>query len=172
MMDREQRAHPKVLILTPVKDAEPHLDAYLERIEKLTWPCASLSIGLLESDSRDGSWEKLQSLRPRLESRCERTTLVKRDYGFRMPGNVARWAPAYQLARRSILARARNQLLFRALRDEDWVLWLDADIVDYPRDLIERLLAVDLDIVHPHCVLVAGGPTFDRNGWADHGPNT
>lgn len=31
--------------------------------------------------------------------------------------------------RRAILARSRNYLLFEALRDEGWVLWLDVDIV-------------------------------------------
>jgi hypothetical protein len=160
---------PNVLLLTPVKDAAGRLEAYFDRIERLTWPADNLSIGLLESDSHDGTWGKLQEARGRLERRFRKTTLVKRDFGFRMPEGVPRWAPAYQLARRSILARSRNQLLFRALTDEDWVLWLDVDIVAYPADLIERLLAYELDILHPHCVLVAGGPTFDRNGWRDHG---
>lgn len=31
--------------------------------------------------------------------------------------------------RLSILARSRNFLLFEALRDEGWVMWLDVDIV-------------------------------------------
>lgn len=31
--------------------------------------------------------------------------------------------------RRGILARSRNFLLFEALHDEGWVLWLDVDIV-------------------------------------------
>jgi peptide chain release factor subunit 1 len=49
------------------------------------------------------------------------------------------------------------------------VLWLDVDVVAYPPDLIERLLATGKDIVQPHCVLDRGGPTFDLNGWRDHG---
>jgi Anp1 len=162
-------APAKVLILTPVKDAYRHLEAYVARIERLACPCARLSIGILESDSRDDTWALLQRLRARLDERCRRVTLVKRDFGFRLPKDVPRWAPAYQLTRRTILARARNQLLFRALDDEDWVLWLDVDVIDYPSDLIERLLAVGLDIVHPHCVIAPAGPTFDLNGWSDHG---
>lgn len=161
-----------VLILTPIKDAARYLEPYVARIERLEWPREVLSIGLLESDSRDESWPLLQRLRPRLEARCRRVTPVKRDFGFQMPTGVARWAPAYQLTRRSILARARNQLLFRALNDEDWVLWLDVDVIQYPPDLIGRLLAVGLDIVHPHCVKAPSGPTFDLNAWADHGRKT
>lgn len=162
-------ADPSVLVLTPVKDATPHLARYLELIEKLEWPRARLSIGLLEGDSTDGTWDSLQELRPRLSKRVTRASLFKRDYGFRVPSGVPRWAPEIQQARRQILARARNQLLFRSLRDEDWVLWIDVDLVDYPADVLRRLIATGFEIVHPHCVTRPGGPTFDQNGWRDHG---
>ncbi len=161
--------YPAVLVLTPVKDAAHHLAGYVERIEGLTYPRQALSIGLLESDSRDGTWEGLAALGQRLEARCRRVGLFRRDFGFSMPPGVERWAPAYQLVRRCILARARNNLLFRSLDNEDWVLWLDVDVIAFPADIVELLLAYDLDIVHPHCVLEPGGPTFDRNGWSDHG---
>ena len=60
-------------------------------------------------------------------------------------------------------------MLARALRDETWVLWLDVDVISAPSDLIRTLLATGKDIVHPHCVLTPGGPSFDRNAWRDHG---
>jgi hypothetical protein len=69
------------------------------------------------------------------------------------------------LVRRSILAKSRNHLLFRALTDEDWVLWLDVDVIEYPADIIERLLATKKSIVHPNCVRDYGGPSFDQNAW-------
>jgi GT2 family glycosyltransferase len=68
-----------------------------------------------------------------------------------------------------VLARSRNYLLSRALDDEDWVLWLDVDVIEYPPDIIEKLLAVERDIVQPHCVLDYGGRSFDQNAWRDHG---
>ena len=74
-----------------------------------------------------------------------------------------------QLARRAVLARSRNHLLFHALDDEDWVLWLDVDVIRFPRNIIERLLAYGKDILHPHCVKVNGGPSFDLNAWQDKG---
>ena len=77
-----------------------------------------------------------------------------------------------QRLRRAVLARARNQLLFRALDDEEWVLWLDVDVIEYPADILQQLLALRLDIVHPHCVKQQGGPTFDLNGWRDDGTKT
>ncbi len=162
----------KVLILTPVKNAANVLSLYADNLDKLTYPRENLSLGILESDSNDGSWNTIESLRPRWEARCRRVVTVKRDYGFHMPPDVPRWQPAFQLARRNVLARSRNQLLFRALADEDWVLWLDVDVVSYPSDLIERLLDVGLDIVHPHCVKRPGGETFDLNAWSLQGSGT
>ena len=159
----------KVLVLTPVKDAAAHLPGYVERIEALRHPADCLSIGLIEGDSADATWPVLNGLRARLEARCARATILKRDFGLRLPPSVPRWTPAYQVARRTTLARARNHLLFAALRDEDWVLWIDADVEDFPADLIARLLEVERDIVHPHCVTQWKGPTFDRNGWTHHG---
>ena len=159
----------KVLVLTPVKNAANFLNTYAGNLERLTYPREKLSLGMLEGDSRDGSWGLIEALRPRLEKRCHRVVTVKRDYGLHMPPDTPRWNPAFQLARRNVLARSRNQLLFRALAGEDWVLWLDVDVIHYPADLIERLLEVDRDIVHPHCVKQPGGETFDLNAWSQHG---
>ena len=160
---------PPVLVLTPVKDATPHAETYLRGIEHLSYPREALSLGILESDSTDGTFAHFDGLKERLERRFSRVTLCKRDFGFRMPGTVARWADAYQLRRRTILARSRNHLLMRALDDESWVLWLDVDVIDYPADLIETLLAAERDVVHAHCVQRYGGPTFDLNAWSDKG---
>ena len=61
--------------------------------------------------------------------------------------------------RRAVLARARNHLLFRALDDEDWVLWIDVDVIDYPPDVLKQLLATGYEIVVPNCVKKPGGRT-------------
>ncbi len=76
------------------------------------------------------------------------------------------------MARRTILAKSRNHLLFAALENEDWVLWIDVDVIDYPSDVITRMLGTGKDIVHPHCVTRPGGPTFDWNAWRDQGRQT
>lgn len=162
----------RVLILTPVKNAGPHLEGYVGLIERLDWPKPLLSVGLLESDSTDGAFDRLQSLRPRLERRASAVTILKRDFGFQMPPGAARWAPGLQLARRAVLARSRNHLLFGALREEDWVLWIDVDVIDYPADILHTLLSYRREIIQPHCVRERGGPTFDLNAWTDGGSGT
>jgi glycosyltransferase involved in cell wall biosynthesis len=152
----------KVLVLTPVKDAVPHLPRYLELLGRLAHDSSRLSLGFLEGDSGDGTYDWLSDRLPELRQRCRRVTLLRHDCGFRPEG--PRWAPEIQRRRRELLARSRNRLLSGALEDEDWVLWLDADLVEYPPDLLARLLAAGRDIVVPHCVL-PDGRTFDLNSF-------
>lgn len=158
-----------VLILTPVKNAAAHLDGYFRALERLTYPAESLSLALLESDSTDGTFQRLQEQLEQVRPRLRAARLFKRDYGFAIPPGVPRYAHEIQVRRRCIMARSRNQLLFRALDDEAWVLWLDVDVIEYPPDVIERLIATGKDIVTPHCVRDYGGTSFDLNAWRDHG---
>ena len=168
-INEEQEFVQSVLILTPVKNAAQHLKGYFERLSSLTYDRSLLSLALLESDSTDGSYERLGELSGSAREHLRSVKLFKRDYNFSMPPALPRWESGLQLARRAILARSRNQLLFRALDDEDWVLWLDVDVVKFPPNLIELLLSYDLDILHPDCVREPGGESFDRNAWKDDG---
>ena len=158
----------RVLVLTPVKDAAEHLDAYFAQLARLTYPRRRISLGFLESDSVDGTYESLAAKLPALRRRYRRAGLWKRDFDFRIPARYSRWAPAFQVPRRTILAKSRNHLLFHALDDEDWVLWLDVDVIDYPPDILQRLIAAGRDVVQPHCV-TERGRTFDHNAWRDQG---
>jgi hypothetical protein len=161
-----------VLILTPVKNASPVLASYFSALSKLSYPRELISVGFLESDSRDDTYDLIARHAAQLSGTYRKVGVWKRDFGFQMPPNVPRWSPEWQGQRRAILARSRNHLLFRALSDEDWVLWLDADVIDYPADIVSRLLATGKDIVHPHCLIQLGNQpkrTFDLNAWRDHG---
>lgn len=162
-------ALPSILILTPVKDATACLASYLAGIGRLDYPPGLLSLALLESDSRDHTFERFSEALARLDKPLDSARIWKRDFGFQIPPGKHRWDPSIQKQRRSVLARGRNYLLSRALGEQDWVLWLDVDIIEYPPDLLQRLLATGKDIVQPHCVKEFGGPTFDRNAWRDHG---
>ena len=160
---------PTVLVLTPIKNAAPFLPRYVELLQSLTYPHQRISVGILESDSTDGSHTAARAALDRLDGDFCRIGLWKRDFGYQIPPNTPRWANRIQVERRTVLARSRNHLLFHALADEDWVLWLDVDLVEYPPDLIDRMLATGKDIVQPHCVRQYGGPTFDLNAWRDKG---
>ena len=152
---------PPVLVLTPVKDAAAFLPRYLKNLAALDYPRELISLGLLEGDSQDGTWEMLQDALPGLRAQYRRVTVVRQDFGLLSDG--PRWTAGIQRRRRSVLAKARNHLVSRALADEEWVLWLDVDVAAYPPDLIQRLLGAGKDIVVPHCVTEPAGPTYDLN---------
>lgn len=160
---------PRVLVLTPMKNAVAFVDSYFSGLLRLDFPRQLLSLGILEGDSTDGTMTRLEEKRSELADRFRRIELHKRDYGFTIPPGVPRWTPALQYPRRVVLAKARNYLLSRALDDEDWVLWLDVDIVEYPADVLQRLLSYGRSIIQPDCVTRDGGPSFDQNAWAEKG---
>jgi hypothetical protein len=169
MAETSMRNDPTVLILTPVKDAEPVLDRYFAALDTLTYPPERMSIAFLESDSSDGTYRLLEERVGTLRQRYRSAALFKKDFGYLIPKNQERWSRKIQLERRAILAKSRNHLLFRALGDEDWVLWLDADVEEFPPDVIQQLLATGKEIVQPNCVLEYGGPSYDLNAWRDKG---
>ena len=130
-------------------------------LSALEYPHERLSLSFLESDSSDGTFQAVEIRLPMLRKTFSRVELFKRDYGFHSA--LPRWEPSQQFRRRSIMAKSRNFLLSRALKDEDWVLWIDADIAGWPADVIQQLLAARKDIVAPNCLQLGGGGTFDLN---------
>ncbi len=153
-------AYPDLLILTPVKNAMSHIPRFFQNLAGTDYPEKKISIGLLESDSDDGSYDLLKELLPELRKKYARVELHKQDFAYRMRGQ--RWAVGQQFRRRSILAQSRNVLLSRTLRDEAWVLWVDADLLSWHEDTFLHLLQSGKDIVVPHCV-GENGDTFDLN---------
>lgn len=163
---------PTLLVLTPMKQAAAHLDRYFANLAALDHDPTLVSLGFLVSDSTDGTADALRRRLPELETRYRRVTLIERDFGFTVPSDLRRWSAAIQAPRRIVLARSRNHLLFRALDDEEWVLWVDVDVASYPPDVVSRMLTTGKSIVHPHCVVAPGGRSFDGNAWRDRGART
>lgn len=166
--EAEALSHEPVVIATPIKDCAEFLDGYAALLETLTYPHGLVSVALLESDSLDCTYATARQVTARLQPSFRSVDLFKHDYGYRIPPSI-RWIPSLQPRRRSILAASRNLLLARSLHDQAWVLWLDADVIEYPPDLIEQLLASGKQIVNAHCVRSYGGATYDLNAWRDRG---
>jgi hypothetical protein len=159
----------QVLILTPMKNAAYVLPQYWYLLYTVNYPRHLISLGFLESDSDDGTYEAVRSKMPVLQRDFRQALLWKRDFNYRIPEGTHRHEDHIQAERRSILARSRNHLLFHALDNEKWVLWVDVDLQEYPPDIIQRLIATGKDIVHPHCICEYGGPTYDQNAWVEAG---
>jgi mannan polymerase complexes MNN9 subunit len=69
-----------------------------------------------------------------------------------------------QRERRRMIARYRNLLQSIALRQEEAVLWIDADMVHIPKDMLPRMQSSKLDIIVPTCN-VQGSGYYDYNTW-------
>ena len=165
---RNAPANGSVLIAIPVRNAAQTLDALFARILALDFPPERLSIAFLVGNSTDDSLARIKAfLEENSHGRFRRATLLEQDFAIR--GQGPRWSVALQRERRSRIARARNLLLRDGLQAEDWVLWIDADIIDFPTDTLKRLLAERARVVHPDSVRKAGGPSFDQNAWISVG---
>lgn len=160
---------PTIVVLTPMKNAAKHLDRYFANLASLEQDPATISLGFLVSDSTDGTWEALQARRAELEARYRRVTMIARDFDFTVPDGMSRWSNVLQPARRIVLSKSRNHLLFAALGDEEWALWIDVDVASYPADVVTQMLATGKSILHPNCVIAPGGKAFDGNAWRQGG---
>jgi glycosyltransferase involved in cell wall biosynthesis len=152
---------PSILILTPIKNAARFLPAFFDNLLQIDYPREQLSLAFLESDSEDDTRTVLRTHIDAHNKDFARIEAYRQDFGFKFEG--PRWQPHLQFRRRGILGQARTTLFKRAWRGEEWVLWIDADVVGYPREALDQLLATGKSIVVPHCVQYPTGPTFDLN---------
>ncbi|MDA4846017.1 glycosyltransferase [Hoeflea poritis] len=154
-----------ITCLIPVRDAEPFLDRTVALLRALDYPKERIRIAFCEGDSADGSWEKLEGLCDELRSEFSEVLCLKKEIGIVFPRKT-RWKPKIQKMRRSGLAKVRNHLIDNAIDGQtDWVLWIDADVDDYPPDILKTLLREREKIVVPNCVLEPGGATYDLNSF-------
>jgi hypothetical protein len=94
-------------------------------------------------------------------------TLIHKPHKQETVSREHRHDDSVQKERRRTIARYRNVLQALALRDEEALLWVDADIVQVPSDMLSRMLASKRDIIVPSCF--RGGRSadnyYDRNTW-------
>ncbi|KAI4240137.1 MAG: hypothetical protein LQ352_007707 [Teloschistes flavicans] len=157
----------RVLILTPLKDAASHLDTHFRLLSELNYPHQSIDLAFLIGDSKDDTHDVLNDELKRLQapsnpSRFRSTMIVEKDFGDNFPQTVEeRHSFKAQGPRRKIIGRARNYLLYAALKPEhQWVLWRDVDIVENPTTVIEDLMKHDKDVIVPNIWF----HRFDANG--------
>jgi hypothetical protein len=146
----------RVLILTPLRDASFHLNRYFDLIYKLTYPHELIDLAFLVGDTKDDTLATLASELQRIQDQGDKVafrsaTIIQKDFGTDFEMNVEdRHSFAAQGPRRKAIGRARNYLLYSALKpDHSWVYWRDVDIVDSPDTILEDFIAHDKDILVP-----------------------
>ena len=150
---------PRVIVMTPMKNVEKYLPRYFELFKNIHYPKDKISLAILEGDSSDGTKELLRQYEALVRQACSQLTIIHHNHGIKML--EPRWLASHQKLRRGLIAKARNRLINKCLGSNDWVLWLDADLEDYPNTLILDLLSSKKSIVVPACF--REGEIFDLN---------
>lgn len=137
----------RVLILTPIQTFH---QKYWDNLLQMTYPRELVELGFItpKTPSGDEALKQLEVAVRKLQSdkknqRYSKITLLRQDSkSFDMLLEKERHALAVQKERRSAMALARNELLFSTLGPRtSWVLWLDADIVETPPNVIQDMTA-------------------------------
>lgn len=172
----------KVLILTPL--ANFHTE-YWQNLINLDYPKSLIQLGFIVPRTKDGdnalkqltdAIKKYQS-KATGESKYDKITILRQD-NESPPSQLEKDRHAYkaQKQRRSQMATARNSLLFSAIGPyTSWVLWLDADIVESPKTLIQDLAKHNKPVVAANCYQryhdeekkIDAIRPYDFNNWAE-----
>lgn len=146
----------RVLLLTPLKDAASHLSKYFELLAEISYPHHLIDLAFLVSDSMDDTLALLASELDRIQRRPDKipfrsATVVQKDFNFHLSQDVNdRHSFEAQAPRRKAMGKARNYLLYAAMKPEhSWVYWRDVDIVDSPSTILEDFIAHDKDVLVP-----------------------
>lgn len=148
-----------VLILTPMAR---FYQAYWDNLMKFTYPHELITLGFILPKNKEGNAattalqeqiSKTQKYGPE-KDRFKSIIILRQDFDPPLPSQDEgeRHKMRNQKERRAAMAKARNSLLFTTLGPHtSWVLWLDADIVETPPNLIQDLAAHDKPIITPNC---------------------
>lgn len=135
----------EVLILTPMSRFLP---SYWENLQKLTYDHSLIELGFIlpRTSEGDAALELLESAVKKTQSsasKFKKITILRQDSdSLASQEEKDRHALKVQKERRSMMALARNSLVFTTLSPStSWCLWLDADIVETPHTLLEDLVA-------------------------------
>lgn len=146
-----------VLILTPMAR---FYQEYWDNLLKLTYPHELITLGFILPKNKEGN-EATSALQAQItktqkaeRDRFKSIIILRQDFDppLSSQDESERHKMQNQKPRRAAMAKARNSLLFTTLGPSaSWVLWLDADIVETPPDLIQDLAAHDKPIIVPNC---------------------
>ena len=134
--------HRKVLVAFLVRDCEKWLNRFLLCLEQLEYLKEQLRFAIIEGNSKDDTWHMVNQF----ASQQDQVWFKKIDLDE-------------SLARHKRLAVLRNKLLEEALEDEEFVFWIDSDIVEFSPSLLRDLIKANVDVIAPY-VLIEGTDKF------------
>lgn len=171
-----------VLILTPMTR---FYQDYWDNLLKLSYPHELITLGFILPKTKEGNAataalqkQVIKTQKGPEKDRFNMVTILRQDFDpvLASQDESERHKLEHQKARRAVMAKARNSLLFTTLGPlTSWVLWLDADIVESPPTLIQDLASHDKPLIAPNCFQRFKDPKtgkmderpYDFNNWQD-----
>ena len=169
-----------ILILTPLARFYP---GYWDNLLELSYPHHLISLGFIIPKNKEGNaaTTQLQAAVQRTQSGTETkrfasVTILRQDFDVPVSQDEAeRHKMENQKTRRAAMSKARNSLLFTTIGPSTaWVLWLDSDIVETPRALIQDLASHNKPVIVPNCFQRYTNDEgkkdvrpYDYNSWQD-----
>lgn len=161
---------------------------YWDNLMKLTYPHELITLGFILPKNKEGNAAtaalqqqiaKTQKSAPE-KDRFKSIIILRQDFDppLQSQDESERHKMQNQKERRAAMSKARNSLLFTTLGPStSWVLWLDADIVETPVNLIQDLAAHDKAVIAPNCFQryynkesqKEDDRPYDFNNWQDSG---
>jgi mannan polymerase complexes MNN9 subunit len=153
----ENKEH--VLILTPMAR---FYQGYWDNLLKLSYPHDLITVGFILPKTKEGN-AATSALQAQITKTQKSSTpgvpfksiiILRQDFDPPIPSQdeKERHKMQNQKPRRAAMSKARNSLLFTTLGPQtSWVLWLDADIIETPANLIQDLASHDKAIITPNC---------------------
>ncbi|KAJ5893749.1 hypothetical protein N7495_005440 [Penicillium taxi] len=170
----------RVLMLTPLRDAAPHLPMFFSHLRNLTYPHNLIDLAFLVSDSRDDTLDMLSTMLSEIQNDPDskmtfgEISVIQKDFGQKVQQDVEhRHGFEAQASRRKLMAQARNWLLSATLRPtHSWVYWRDADVLTAPCTIIEDLMRHNKDVTVPNVWRplpdwLGGEQPYDLNSWQE-----
>lgn len=177
----ENREH--ILILSPMAR---FYQAYWDNLLHLSYPHDLITLGFILPKTKEGNAataalqqqiEQTQKRGPEA-NRFKSIIILRQDFdpALSSQDETERHKMSNQKERRSVMAKARNSLLFTTLGPAtSWVLWLDSDIVETPPTLIQDLAKHDKPLIVANCfqrfynqeTKKKDERPYDYNSWQD-----
>lgn len=136
---------PRILIASIVSNQAKWLRRFLNAIDQLDYPREQITYAFLTGNNEDETFAILNEFELTHQGDISWDNFHNKDRVWLKGVDMDMGGVSWFLK----LSMLRNLLIFEALEDEDYVLMTDSDIVDMPRDLIQRLMNVGADIVAP-----------------------
>lgn len=177
----QNREH--ILILTPMAR---FYQKYWDNLLRMNYPHELITLGFILPKTKEGNAataalqqqiEKTQKRGPE-KDRFKSIIILRQDFdpALASQDESERHKMSNQKARRAVMAKARNSLLFTTLGPAtSWVLWLDSDIVESPPTLIQDLAKHDKPLIVANCfqryyneeTKKMDERPYDYNSWQD-----